>query len=236
MRPYLAELSRAATTFVSCYPNAGLPNAFGAVRPARAGNRRAHQGLRRQRLREHRRRLLRHDARSHPRDCRAGRRRAGAEDSDGRRPSVVQVAPHAVRGARSARGARRQQLPDDRRAHERNRLEEISTADQRRQVRRGGRRGDRAGARRREPDRRQHGRGAARLGAGDDALPQPDCDRAGNLQAADHDRQLEVDGARGGLEVRAGQACRQLDQPEGRRRGFPEEGAQGRSNTAPASS
>jgi 5-methyltetrahydrofolate--homocysteine methyltransferase len=29
MRPYLAELSRAATTFVSCYPNAGLPNAFG---------------------------------------------------------------------------------------------------------------------------------------------------------------------------------------------------------------
>ena len=29
MRPYLAELSRVATTFVSCYPNAGLPNAFG---------------------------------------------------------------------------------------------------------------------------------------------------------------------------------------------------------------
>jgi 5-methyltetrahydrofolate--homocysteine methyltransferase len=30
MRPYLAELSRVATTWVSCYPNAGLPNAFGA--------------------------------------------------------------------------------------------------------------------------------------------------------------------------------------------------------------
>ncbi|MGY1679855.1 methionine synthase [Geodermatophilus sp. SYSU D01176] len=29
MRPYLAELSRVADTFVSCYPNAGLPNAFG---------------------------------------------------------------------------------------------------------------------------------------------------------------------------------------------------------------
>jgi 5-methyltetrahydrofolate--homocysteine methyltransferase len=29
MRPYLAELSRVATTFVSSYPNAGLPNAFG---------------------------------------------------------------------------------------------------------------------------------------------------------------------------------------------------------------
>ncbi|KRF24942.1 methionine synthase [Phycicoccus sp. Soil803] len=29
MRPYAAELARVADTFVSCYPNAGLPNAFG---------------------------------------------------------------------------------------------------------------------------------------------------------------------------------------------------------------
>jgi 5-methyltetrahydrofolate--homocysteine methyltransferase len=29
IRPYLAELARLADTFVSCYPNAGLPNAFG---------------------------------------------------------------------------------------------------------------------------------------------------------------------------------------------------------------
>ncbi|MFW6599669.1 methionine synthase [Propionibacteriaceae bacterium Y2011] len=29
MRPYLAELGRVADTFVSCYPNAGLPNEFG---------------------------------------------------------------------------------------------------------------------------------------------------------------------------------------------------------------
>jgi 5-methyltetrahydrofolate--homocysteine methyltransferase len=29
MRPYLAELAQIATTYVSCYPNAGLPNAFG---------------------------------------------------------------------------------------------------------------------------------------------------------------------------------------------------------------
>jgi 5-methyltetrahydrofolate--homocysteine methyltransferase len=29
IRPYLAELSRIADAFVSCYPNAGLPNAFG---------------------------------------------------------------------------------------------------------------------------------------------------------------------------------------------------------------
>lgn len=29
MRPYIAEISRVADTFISCYPNAGLPNAFG---------------------------------------------------------------------------------------------------------------------------------------------------------------------------------------------------------------
>ncbi|WP_028081210.1 methionine synthase [Solimonas soli] len=29
MRPYIAELSQLADTFISCYPNAGLPNAFG---------------------------------------------------------------------------------------------------------------------------------------------------------------------------------------------------------------
>ncbi len=29
MRPYVAELSRVASTYVSAYPNAGLPNAFG---------------------------------------------------------------------------------------------------------------------------------------------------------------------------------------------------------------
>ena len=29
MRPYLAELARIADTYISCYPNAGLPNAFG---------------------------------------------------------------------------------------------------------------------------------------------------------------------------------------------------------------
>src|SRR4051794_24898939 len=29
MRPYIAEVARIANSFVSCYPNAGLPNAFG---------------------------------------------------------------------------------------------------------------------------------------------------------------------------------------------------------------
>jgi 5-methyltetrahydrofolate--homocysteine methyltransferase len=49
LRPYIQELSRLAGTFVSVYPNAGLPNAFGGYdegsgrdlrgrrRPARSG-------------------------------------------------------------------------------------------------------------------------------------------------------------------------------------------------------
>jgi 5-methyltetrahydrofolate--homocysteine methyltransferase len=36
MRPYLAELARVADTFVSAYPNAGLPNAFGEYDEAAA--------------------------------------------------------------------------------------------------------------------------------------------------------------------------------------------------------
>ena len=39
MRPYLAELARIADCYVSCYPNAGLPNAFGEYdeQPAETG-------------------------------------------------------------------------------------------------------------------------------------------------------------------------------------------------------
>jgi 5-methyltetrahydrofolate--homocysteine methyltransferase len=36
MRPYIAELSRIADCFISCYPNAGLPNAFGEYEEAPA--------------------------------------------------------------------------------------------------------------------------------------------------------------------------------------------------------
>ena len=36
MRPYLAELARVAEGYVSCYPNAGLPNAFGQYDEAAA--------------------------------------------------------------------------------------------------------------------------------------------------------------------------------------------------------
>ena len=71
MRPYLAELSRVATTFVSSYPNAGLPNAFGQYDQHAPETGELVRDFADQRLRQHRRRLLRHDARSHQRHRRA---------------------------------------------------------------------------------------------------------------------------------------------------------------------
>ena len=77
MRPYLAELARIADCYVSCYPNAGLPNAFGEYdeQPTETGG--YLREFADQRLRQHRRRLLRHDAGSHRGD-RERRRRAAA--------------------------------------------------------------------------------------------------------------------------------------------------------------
>ena len=65
MRPYLAELARIAECYVSSYPNAGLPNAFGQYRRAARRNRRAAARLRDERLRQHPRRLLRDDPGPH---------------------------------------------------------------------------------------------------------------------------------------------------------------------------
>ena len=70
MRPYMEELARMAECYVSSYPNAGLPNAFGEYDEQADGDRRTAARLRRLRLRKHRRRLLRHDARPHRGDCR----------------------------------------------------------------------------------------------------------------------------------------------------------------------
>ena len=53
-------------------------------------------------------------------------------------------------------------------------------------------------------DRRQHGRGDARLEGGDGALPEPDRRRARHRARAGDDRLVEVGRDRGGPEVRAG--------------------------------
>ena len=77
-----------------------------------------------------------------------------------------------------------------------------------------------AGRERRPDHRRQHGRGDARLEGGDGALPQPRRRRARDRARADHDRQLEVGGDRGRPAVHPGQGDRQLDLDEGRRGGL----------------
>ena len=83
----------------------------------------------------------------------------------------------------------------------------------------------RAGARRRQPPRREHGRRPARLRAGDDHVPQPARHRAGGRAAPGHGRQLALVGDRGRPQVHPGQGDRQLDQPQGGRGGVPREGA-----------
>ena len=247
MRPYLADLARIADCYVSSYPNAGLPNAFGQYDELPDETARLRPRFRHQRLREHRRRLLRHDAGSHRRDRGggAGRRaprlrytvRADAESAidDSRIPHTAPRIDrlYAALRPRAARHPSRQQLPDDRRADERHRLAAVRAADQGGQLRRGDARRARPGARRRQHHRRQHGRRHARLRAGDDDVPELHRDRARDRARAGDDRQLEVDGARGGPEVRPGQGRRQLDQPEGRRGRLPREGARWSTTTAP---
>ena len=78
MRPYLAELARIAECYVTSYPNAGLPNAFGEYDelPDETGD--AAARFRGERVRQHPGRLLRDDARSHPRGRQGDGRREAA--------------------------------------------------------------------------------------------------------------------------------------------------------------
>ncbi len=174
--------------------------------------------LRPRRPGQHRRRLLRHHAGPHPRH-RGGRGRHRAEADRRRRRTL-----HAVLRPRSAHAPPGQQLPDGWRADQRHRLRAFQAPDQVRRLCAGHRRGAGAGTGRRQHPRRQHGRGDARLRAGDDAVPQPDCDRAGDRPYSGDDRQLALVGPRSRPEVRPGQGDRQLDQPQGRRGGVPPPG------------
>ena len=214
MRPYLAELARLADCYVSCYPNAGLPNAFGEYdeQPAETG--RAPARVRHERLRQHRRRLLRHDAGSHRGDCdavdgvaprplpadagsaepRSASRDPAPELAAGRQhpePAHSQFA-----GLEDADDPPRHQLPDDRRADQRHRLGAVRAADQGRRLRRGGRQ-----------VALEQVRGGANLidvnmdeGMLDSEqamtdVPELHRHRAGDRARAVHDRQLEVVGA-----------------------------------------
>jgi 5-methyltetrahydrofolate--homocysteine methyltransferase len=106
MRPYIAETVARGDTYVSAYPNAGLPNEMATRLRRDAGHHHAPCGVRRERAGEHRRRLLRHDAgpRSAPspnavKPCRRARsgdrghklRLSGLEPLQRRRPESLFV-------------------------------------------------------------------------------------------------------------------------------------------------
>ena len=122
-------------------------------------------------LRQHRRRLLRHDAGPHA--C----NRRGRPGSAAARPPETARSP-ALQRPGAVRDRPRHRLRDDRRAHERHRLGALPPPDRGGRLPGCGRRRARAGARRRQHPRRQHGRRPARRGAGDDDVPQPARDRA----------------------------------------------------------
>ena len=133
------------------------------------------------------------------------------------RPAVEPLDATERPGAADA--APREQLHDDRRADQRHRLAEVCPSDPRRAIRGGVR-----------VARQQVEGGANIIDINmDDALLDGEAamTRFLNLIAAEPDisrvpvmiDSSQVVGDRGGLEVRAGQGDRQLDQPQGRRRG-----------------
>ena len=227
-----------ADCYVSCYPNAGLPNAFGDYDEQAGGDRRLPARVRHQRLRQHRRRLLRHDAGSHRGDRRRRRRAAAAHHA----PQHSALSTPRQRLAPQFAGLETLTIrPESNFQMIGERTNVTGSPKFARLIQAGDyatatRGGARAGARRRQPHRRQHGRRHARFRAGDDGVPQLHRDRAGHRARAVHDRQLEVVGDPRRAEVRAGQAGRQLDQPQGRRGRLPGEGGAWSSATAPASS
>ena len=238
MRPYVEELAQiAGDTFVSCYPNAGLPNpmsetGFDETPEITAGllEEFADVGLP-----QHRRRLLRHHARAHRADRRARRPvpaaraarsascRGGARD--GRRCAV---GPRAV--ARSATGSLFVNIGErtnvtGSKAFARlilNGQFEEALGVARQQVENGAQVID-------------INMDEAMLDSqgGDGALPEPDRRRARDRARADHDRQLEVGGDRGRPAVHPGQGHRQLDLDEGRRGRVHAPGQAGAAATAP---
>ncbi len=219
--PATSRSSRASRRrFVSCYPNAGLPERLRRVRRDARDDRRPSSASSPTRAwsTSSAAAAARRPTTSAPSRPRRGRRAPASPPS----PRAL----HALLGPRAARRPARLELPDDRRAHQRDRLEEVRRPRQGRRLRQGGRGRARPGARRREHPRREHGRGDARRRARHDDVPQPPRERAGDRAHPGHGRQLEVDRHRGGAQVPPGQGHRQLDQPEGGRGRLPRQGAQ----------
>ncbi|CUR59970.1 hypothetical protein NOCA270013 [metagenome] len=223
MRPYIAEMSRLADTFVSCYPNAGLPNAFGeydeaAEETAAMLGEFSTSGFTN---------LVggccgttpdRHHPRPHSRH-RRGCAGPGASRADRRRTRPAAVWTRAVHHQRHLA------LRQRRRAHQHHRLSPLPHVDQGRRLRHGTHRGRTAGRERRAGHRRQHGRRHDRRRRRHGPVPQAGGGRARHQPGSRDDRLLQVGGDRSRAEVRPGQVDRQLDLHEGGRGQVPRPGA-----------
>ena len=146
-------------TYVSAYPNAGLPNAFGEYDEAPGETAELLREFAHQRLREHRRRLLRHDARAHP-----PHRARPSRALPPRKPPQLERRCR-LSGLEPLNIGAGQPVRERRRAHQRHRLGEVPPADRGRRLQRRARRRAPAGGERRADHRRQHGRGHARFGS-----------------------------------------------------------------------
>ncbi len=186
MRPYIEELATLADTFISVYPNAGLPNPMcetGFDETADVTSR-----------------LLKEFAEAGFVNIAGGccgttpdHIRATALALEGLPPRVVPDggAGDAAVGSGAGDDQRRIVIRQRRRTHQCHRLESIRAADPERAVRRRSRRCSAAGRKWRSDHRRQHGRSDARFGRGDDAVFEADRLGARYRACAGDDRQLE---------------------------------------------
>ena len=225
MRPYLAELARiadratsAATRTPGC-PTRSASTTSCRTRPRRCSREFAESGFVN---------IVGGCCGTTPDHIRAIARAVEGMPPRRARPAPTADSPTLTRLTRASRASRRsidparQQLPDDRRAHQRHRLEALRAAGQ----------GRRLGRARPQVALDQVRGGANILDVNMDEgmldseacmtdVPELHRHRARDRAPADHDRQLEVVGHRSRAQVRAGQGHRQLDQPEGRRSRLP---------------
>ena len=162
MRPYVEDLARLADTYVSCHPNAGLPNAMGEHDELPGDTSRYLREMAESGLLN----VVGGCCGTTPDHVMAIRDTAGCLAP--RRVPKRHAAP-AVQRPRAVRDRSRHRLRDDRRADERDRLGALPAARRGGRLHRGGRGRARAGAGRREHPRREHGRRPPRRRGGDDA-------------------------------------------------------------------
>nr|AYM54383.1 homocysteine S-methyltransferase [Phaselicystis flava] len=151
MRPYVAELAKLAPIYTSCYPNAGLPNAFGGYDEtpeitAKLVGELATDGLVN---------VVGGCCGTTPDHI-----RAIVERVQGTRPARAPRARARLRAAQrhgDAHHRPRVELHHDRRADQRHRLRPLRRADQEGRLHDGAGGRARSGARRRQHPRRQHG-------------------------------------------------------------------------------